>query len=223
MKILVVEDQEKLAKSIKEGLEQHGYAVDTVSDGKQALSLLEYGYYNYDLVILDIMLPSVSGIIICSTLRSKNIVIPILMLTAKDSIDDRVSGLDAGADDYLIKPFDFKELVARIRALLRRPKETVQMELTVGDIVLNTISRRVTKRGIEVPLTVKEYAILEYCMRHENQVLTRDQITSHVWDHAFDSFSNVIDVHIKNLRKKLQNKNEILLETIHGVGYQLKA
>jgi DNA-binding response OmpR family regulator len=223
MKILVVEDQEKLAKSIKEGLEQHGYAVDTVHDGKQALSLLEYGYYNYDLVILDVMLPSVSGIVICSTLRSKNIVIPVLMLTAKDTIDDKVDGLDAGADDYLVKPFDFKELVARIRALLRRPKETVHLELVVGDIVLNTVTRKVTKRGIEVPLTVKEYAILEYCMRHTNQVLTRDQIISHVWDHAFDSFSNVIDVHIKNLRKKLQNKNETLLETIHGVGYQLKA
>jgi DNA-binding response OmpR family regulator len=223
MKILVVEDQEKLAKSIKEGLEQHGYAVDTVGDGKQALSLLEYGYYNYDLVILDVMLPSVGGIVICSTLRSKNIVIPVLMLTAKDTIDDRVDGLDAGADDYLVKPFDFKELVARIRALLRRPKETVHMELIVGDIVLNTVTRKVTKRNIEVPLTVKEYAILEYCMRHTNQVLTRDQIMAHVWDHAFDSFSNVIDVHIKNLRKKLQNNNEILLETIHGVGYQLKA
>jgi DNA-binding response OmpR family regulator len=183
----------------------------------------EYGYYNYDLIILDVMLPSVSGIVICSTLRSKNIVIPILMLTAKDTTDDKVDGLDAGADDYLVKPFEFKELVARIRALLRRPKETVQMELTVGDIVLNTVTRKVTKRGIEVPLTVKEYAILEYCMRHTNQVLTRDQIINHVWDHAFDSFSNVIDVHIKNLRKKLQNENETLLETIHGVGYQLKA
>ncbi len=223
MRILVVEDQEKLAKSIKEGLEQHGYAVDIVLDGKQALSLLEYGYYNYDLVILDVMLPSVSGILICATLRSKNIVIPILMLTAKDTIDDRVDGLDAGADDYLVKPFDFKELVARIRALLRRPKETVHMELVVGDIVLNTVTRKVTKCGVEVPLTVKEYAILEYCMRHPNQVLTRDQIIAHVWDHAFDSFSNVIDVHIKNLRKKLQNNNETLLETIHGVGYQLKA
>jgi DNA-binding response OmpR family regulator len=223
MKILVVEDQEKIAKSIKEGLEQHGYAVDTIGDGKKALSLLEYGYYNYDLIILDVMLPSVSGIVICSTLRSKNIVIPILMLTAKDTTDDKVDGLDAGADDYLVKPFEFKELVARIRALLRRPKETVQMELTVGDIVLNTVTRKVTKRGIEVPLTVKEYAILEYCMRHTNQVLTRDQIINHVWDHAFDSFSNVIDVHIKNLRKKLQNENETLLETIHGVGYQLKA
>lgn len=223
MKILVVEDQEKLAKSIKEGLEQHGYAVDTISDGKKALALLEYGYYNYDIIILDVMLPSMSGIGISSTLRSKNIVIPILMLTAKDTIDDRVDGLDAGADDYLIKPFDFKELVARIRALLRRPKETVHMELAVGDIVLNTVTRKVTKRSIEVPLTVKEYAILEYCMRHTNQVLTRDQIIAHVWDHAFDSFSNVIDVHVKNLRKKLQNKNETLLETIHGVGYQLKA
>lgn len=223
MKILVVEDQEKLAKSIKEGLEQHGYAVDTVSDGKKALSLLEYGYYNYDLVVLDIMLPSVSGIIICATLRSKNIVIPVLILTAKDTTNDKVNGLDAGADDYLVKPFEFKELVARIRALLRRPKETVHLELVVSDIVLNTVTRKVSKRGIEVPLTVKEYAILEYCMRHTNQVLTRDQIISHVWDHAFDSFSNVVDVHIKNLRKKLQNNNEILLETIHGVGYQLKA
>ncbi len=223
MKILVVEDQEKLAKSIKEGLEQHGYAADITHDGKKALSILEYGYYNFDLVILDVMLPQVDGIAVCSTLRSKNIMIPILMLTAKDTLENKIEGLDAGADDYLIKPFAFEELLARIRALLRRPHTALHQELVVNDIVLNATTRKVTKRGIEVPLTVKEFAILEYCMRNPNQVLTRDQIISHVWDHTFDAFSNVIDVHIKNLRKKLQNNNETLLETIHGVGYKLTA
>lgn len=221
MKVLVIEDQIKLAKSIKEGLENQGYAVDIENDGGKALRLLEYGYYNYDVIILDIMLPTTDGIVICSTLRSKNIMIPILMLTAKDTLEDKLVGLDSGADDYLVKPFAFEELVARIRALLRRPKEVIGIELTVSDITLNPITRRVTKRGVEVPLTVKEFAIVEYFMMHTNQVLSREQIINHVWDHAFDSFSNIIDVHVRNLRKKLQNNNETLFETIHGVGYRL--
>ena len=223
MKILVVEDQVKLAKSIKEGLENHGYAVDIEHDGGKALRLLEYGYYNYDVAVLDIMLPTTDGITMCSTLRSKNIMIPILMLTAKDTLEDKLVGLDSGADDYLVKPFAFEELVARLRALLRRPKEVVGLELTVSDITLNSINHRVTKRGVQVPLTVKEFAIVEYFMMHTNQVLSRDQIINHVWDHAFDAFSNIIDVHIRNLRKKLQNKNETLFETIHGVGYRLNS
>lgn len=223
MKVLVIEDQVKLAKSIKEGLENYGYAVDIEHDGGKALMLLEYGYYNYDVVVLDIMLPTTDGITICATLRSKNIMIPILMLTAKDSLEDKLEGLDSGADDYLVKPFAFEELVARLRALLRRPKEVVAPELVASDITLNPITRRVTKRGVEVPLTLKEFSILEYFMMHSNQVISRDQIINHVWDHAFDAFSNIIDVHVRNLRKKLQNKNETLFETIHGVGYRLNS
>ena len=136
---------------------------------------------------------------------------------------DNLVGLDSGADDYLVKPFAFEELVARLRALLRRPKEVIGLELTVSDITLNPITRRVTKRGVQVPLTIKEFAIVEYFMMHTNQVLSRDQIINHVWDHAFDAFSNIIDVHVRNLRKKLQNKNETLFETIHGVGYRLNS
>ncbi|MDB5259845.1 MAG: winged helix family two component transcriptional regulator [Candidatus Nomurabacteria bacterium] len=223
MKVLVVEDQIKLANSIKEGLENFGYAVDAVHDGTKALALLEFGYYNYDIVLLDIMLPGTDGIVICSTLRNKNIMIPIIMLTARDTVENKVSGLDAGADDYIIKPFSFEELVARIRALLRRPEIMVASELQCGDIVLNTLNHKITKRGVEVPLTLKEFAILEYFMLHANQVLSRDQILAHVWDHAYDAFSNIIDVHVKNLRKKLQNKNETIFETIHGVGYRFNA
>lgn len=223
MKILVVEDQVKLANSIKEGLENYGYAVDTVNDGTKALSLLEYGYYNYDLVILDVMLPGTSGIMICSVLRGKNVMLPILMLTAKDTLEEKIEGLDSGADDYIIKPFEFEELVARIRALLRRPQQVLPQELVCKDISLNITTHKVTKKGVEIPLTVKEFAILEYFMLHANQVLSRDQILTHVWDHAYDAFSNIIDVHVKNLRKKLQNKNETIFETIHGVGYRFNA
>lgn len=223
MKILVVEDQVKLANSIKEGLENYGYAVDTANDGTKALALLEYGYYNYDLLILDVMLPGTSGIMICSVLRGKNVMLPILMLTAKDTLEEKIEGLDAGADDYIIKPFEFEELVARIRALLRRPQQVLPQELVCKDISLNITMHKVTKKGVEIPLTVKEFAILEYFMLHANQVLSRDQILTHVWDHAYDAFSNIIDVHVKNLRKKLQNKNETIFETIHGVGYRFNA
>lgn len=223
MKVLVVEDQVKLAQSIKDGLENYGYAVDVEHDGGKALGILESSHYSYDVVVLDIMLPTTDGITICATLRSKDIMIPVLMLTARDTLENKVEGLDSGADDYLIKPFAFEELLARLRALLRRPQESVSPEFRVADITLNTLTHVVTKKGKPVPLTVKEFAIVEYFMLHPNQVLTRDQILSHVWDHAFDAFSNIIDVHMKNLRKKLQNKHETLFETIHGVGYRLNA
>lgn len=224
MKILIVEDEEKLATSIKRGLEQEGYAVDYVLDGEAGQRRLEMSPEDYDLVILDVMMPKRDGITVCKNLREKQIVIPVLMLTARDTVSDKITGLDSGADDYLIKPFDFDELVARVRALLRRPKETLPIELKAKDITLNTITRKVLCNHKEAILTLKEFALLEYFMRHPNQVLSREQLLSHAWDFAFDSFSNVVDVHMKNLRRKIDtNHREKLFETIRGVGYRLKA
>lgn len=221
MRILIVEDQQKLADSIKKGLEQKGYAVDVIYDGGQAMRRLEHDHHQYDMLILDRMLPNLDGMIICQTLRKMHVSIPILMLTAKDAIEDRVQGLDAGADDYLVKPFAFDELVARVSALLRRPNQSIITELKVGDIVLDTVKHLVTKSEKRLDLTSKEFAILEYCLRNPNQVLTRDQIMQHVWDFSAESSSNVVDAHIKNLRKKIQKKNEEIIETVHGIGYRL--
>ncbi len=222
MRILIIEDQEKLALSMKKGLEFNGYAVDALFDGGQGLRRLEGSHSDYDLVVLDIMLPTVDGITICKTLRQKKIKIPIIMLTAKDTLEDKVEGLNIGADDYLVKPFAFLELVARIGALLRRPVQALAPEISAGGITLNTNTRRVTRNRKEIILTAKEFSILELFMRHPNEVLSRDKILSHAWDFAFDGFSNVVDVHVKNLRRKVQNKNETLFETVHGVGYRFK-
>ena len=223
MRILVVEDQEKLARSIKKGLEQKGYAVDTLHEGGAGMRRLEFNHQDYDLVILDVMLPGMSGIEIAKSARSKGITLPIIMLTAKDTLENKVEGLDAGADDYLVKPFAFEELVARLRALLRRPSEVVDSVMVVGKITMDTTKRIVTKQGKEVMLSAKEFAILEQFMRYPNEILSREKIISHVWDFASDSFSNIVDAQIKNLRRKLQNKNEKLFETIHGVGYRFTA
>jgi DNA-binding response OmpR family regulator len=222
MRILVVEDQEKIARAIKKGLEHESFAVDAVFDGEAARHKL-LSTHPYDLVILDVMLPLVSGFQICKEMRSSGDATPILMLTALDSVESKVGGLDMGADDYLPKPFAFEELLARVRALLRRPKETVKDSLAHSGILLDIQNHTVTKKGKKVPLTLKEFAILEFLMRHPNQVLSREQIMNHVWDQAFDSFSNVVDVHIKNLRKKLQKSNETIFEAIHGVGYKFKS
>lgn len=223
MRILVVEDQEKLARSIKKGLEQKGYAVDTLHEGGAGMRRLEFNHQDYDLVILDVMLPGMSGIEIAKSARSKGITLPIIMLTAKDTLENKVEGLDAGADDYLVKPFAFEELVARLRALLRRPSEVVDSVMVVGKITMDTTKRIVTKQEKEILLSAKEFAILEQFMRHPNEILSREKIISHVWDFASDSFSNIVDAQIKNLRRKLQNKNEKLFETIHGVGYRFTA
>ncbi len=223
MRIIIVEDQKKLALSLQRGLGQNGYAADTVFDGEAALNRLEHHHDEYDLVILDVMLPKMDGMTVCKALRAKNIFVPILMLTAKDTVEDRIQGLDAGADDYLIKPFSFEELLARVRALLRRPQSSLTRELKIKDLTLNTVTRKVFQGKKEILLTLKEFSILEYFMRNPNQVLTRDQILSHVWDFSFDSLSNVVDVHLKNLRKKLEtHKHEAFIETVHGVGYRLK-
>ena len=224
MRILVIEDQEKLANSIKKGLEYKGFAVDAVYDGSAAQRRLDFdGHKNFDLIILDIMLPFVDGLTICKNLRSKNISTPILMLTAKDTIENKVEGLNTGADDYLVKPFALEELIARVNALLRRPQEVIATELTLSGITLNATTRIVFKNNKEVSLTTKEFAILEQFMRHPNEAITREKIMNHVWNFAFEGFSNVVDAHIKNLRKKLQKKNENIFETVHGVGYRFKA
>jgi DNA-binding response OmpR family regulator len=223
MRILIVEDQEKLANSIKKGLENLGYATDVVYDGGSGLRRILATPEHFDLIILDIMLPELDGLSLCKKIRSEHIMTPVLMLTAKDGLDDKIDGLDVGADDYLVKPFEFDELTARIRALLRRPKQALETELTGGGIKLNTINHTVLKNGKDVKLTLKEFTILELFLRNKNQVLSRDKIIAHVWDFNYDTFSNIVDVHIKNLRRKLQNKKEDLFETVHGVGYRFNA
>jgi DNA-binding response OmpR family regulator len=223
MRILIVEDEEKLALSLKKGLEKEGYAVDYIMDGEAGERRIVINHKDYDLVILDLMLPGKDGFQICRSVREQQITTPILVLTARDATDDKVAALDAGADDYLVKPFSFEELMARVRALLRRPEQALPNQLVVRDLILDTTTRKVTRKGKELNLTLKEFNLLEYLMRNVDQVLTREQILDHLWDFAFDSFSNVVDVHIKNLRKKIDgNYNEKLLETIRGVGYRIK-
>jgi DNA-binding response OmpR family regulator len=222
MKILIVEDNIKLAESLKTGLEQEGYAADALFDGETGLRRLSMRDHGYDLLILDVLLPGKSGLEVSGELRKKDIMIPILMLTAMDTTKDKVLGLDAGADDYLVKPFEFEELLARVRALLRRPKAATPVVLSVGKITLNTTTRGITVAGTPIPVTLREYGVLEYLMRHPDQVLSREQILSNVWDFSFDSLSNVVDVHIKNIRKKLGKEHGKSLETLRGVGYRLK-
>ncbi len=223
MRILIVEDEEKLAISLKKGLEKEGYAVDYVLDGESGQRRIETSHKDYDLVVLDLMLPKKNGFEVCKEVRDLGIVIPIIILTARDAIEDKVLALNSGADDYLVKPFAFEELIARIRALMRRPEQTLPAELKVRDLSLDTVTRKVYRKNQEISLTLKEFGLLEYLMRHPNQVLTREQILDHLWDFAFDSFSNVVDVHIKNLRKKIDGENnEKILETIRGVGYRIK-
>jgi DNA-binding response OmpR family regulator len=219
MKILLTEDNEKLAQSVKKGLEQEGYTIDVLGNGLEAETRMLHHAEEYDLMVLDLMLPGKDGVAVCHSLREHDIVIPILMLTAKDTVDDKIVGLDAGADDYLIKPFSFDELVARIRALLRRPKTMLPVILHIAGVAINTSTKNVTVDGETISLTLRELAILEYLLRHANQVLTREQILSHVWDFSFEGMSNVVDVHIKNLRKKLKH-HEKNLETLRGIGYR---
>ena len=222
MRILVVEDEHKLAAVIRRGLEEHGYAVDVAYDGDDALAMAEIE--PYDLIVLDIMLPGIDGLTVCRRLRSGRRNMPVLMLTARDTVDDRVAGLDAGADDYLVKPFAFRELLARVRALLRRDGLSKDPVLRVGKLEVDTVTHEVRRDGHPVELTSKEYAMLEYFMRNPNRVLTRTQIAEHVWDYDFMSMSNVIDVYVRYLRRKLGDDQEPrLLRTVRGTGYQLRA
>ena len=222
MKILLVEDEEKLSQAIAKGLQLEGYTVDIVDDGKKALTRISLHRSDYDLIILDLMLPSMDGYEICKQVREWNITVPILVLTARAETDSKVRLLQSGADDYLVKPFSFAELIARIRALLRRPVESLPETLMFADIELHPAERRVKRAGEEISLTLKEFGLLEYFMRHPNQVVNREDLLSHLWDFNYVGFSNVVDVHVKNLRRKLDRTGGVgILETVRGIGYRL--
>jgi DNA-binding response OmpR family regulator len=221
MRVLVVDDDRRLCTVVKRGLLEEAYAVDLAYDGEEGEYLAEIN--PYDLIILDIMLPKKDGIEVCRELRAKKVNTPILMLTAKDAVEDRVKGLDTGADDYLVKPFAFNELLARVRALLRREAMSKAPELRVGDLTLNTLTRQVWRGQRPIELTTKEYVILEYFMYHPNVVLTRTMIEEHAWDYSFDSLSNLVDVYVRRLRRKIDNEGEdSLIQTVRGAGYRLK-
>ncbi len=223
MKILIVEDEEKLAAALARGLAAVGYTTDHIADGKKALTRITLQRTDYDLIILDLMLPSMDGLEICKAARERGVTIPILILTARNETEKKVDLLQSGADDYLVKPFSFAELIARIRALLRRPAEVLPEILKVHDIELNVVERKVSRAGKDVPLTLKEFGLLEYFMRHPDQVVNREDLLAHLWDFNYASFSNVVDVHVKNLRRKLgDNGPESILETIRGIGYRLR-
>ena len=222
MRILLVEDESRVAGFIAKGLREQAYAVDIARDGAQAL--YQAAINEYDLVILDILLPVKDGHTVCRELRASGFRAPVLMLTARDAVDDRVSGLDSGADDYLTKPFDFKELLARLRALLRRSGVLRPPVARVDDLTLNTASHAVARAGKPVNLTAKEYALLEYLVLNEDRVVGREQIAQHVWEESFDPFSNVIDVYVKRLRDKLDTGfGRRLIHTRRGEGYILTA
>lgn len=220
MRILVVEDEHKIAGAVKKGLEQEAYAVDVVYDGKRGASFALSG--DYDLVILDRMLPDTDGLTICKQMREKGLHTPVLLLTAKDAIKDRVEGLNAGADDYLVKPFAFAELVARIRALLRRPQEELGTSLQVEDLLLNTTTFEVKRANTPIALSTKEFALLEYLMRNPGRVLTKDMIMSHVWNYDADILPNTVEVYIGYLRNKIDRPFDgpALIHTARGFGYR---
>jgi DNA-binding response OmpR family regulator len=220
MRVLVIEDEERMAGLIRQGLEEEAYAVDVVYDGKEALQWLRTS--DYDLIILDIMLPGADGLEVCREYRSRNGQARILMLTARDTLKDRVLGLDSGADDYLVKPFGMPELLARLRALSRRGGPSRTSELHIGDLTLNTATKRVARMGRPVELTAIEYAVLEFLMRHPGQVLSREQIIDHVWNADYNSGSKLIEVYIYHLRRKLDDGHSVkLIHTVRGLGYRM--
>lgn len=224
MRILVVEDEKKLADALAQGLTYKGYAVDVLGDGEKAFTRITLHRDDYDLIILDLMIPSMDGHTVCKEIRKLNITIPILVLTARNETETKVDLLLSGADDYLVKPFSFEELLARIHALLRRPSEMIPGVLKVGDVELDPVKHIVTRAGKPIALTLKEFNLLEYFMRRPNQVINREELLSHLWDFNYESFSNVIDVHVKNLRQKLGEKNRPpVLETVRGIGYRFRS
>ncbi len=221
MRILVVEDETKVASFIRRALEEESYAVDVCDDGAKGLDLARAGCY--DLIVLDLMLPGMPGLEVLKALRKEQVAAPVLILTARSEVDQKVKGLDAGADDYLTKPFAIEELVARVRALLRRGSGETGGVLQVEDLVLNPATREVARGGKRIELTAKEYALLEYLMRNAGRVLTRPMIAEHVWNQDFDTFTNVIDVYVNYLRNKIDRDRERkLIRTVRGSGYTLK-
>ncbi len=222
MRVLVIEDEAKVASFIKRALEEESYAVDLAADGQQGLDLALTG--SYDLIVIDLMLPTLPGLEVLKRLRREKVSAPVLILTAQSQVDQKVKGLDAGADDYLTKPFAIDELLARVRALLRRGTTETPGILQVDDLILNPATREVTRNGQRIDLTLKEYALLEYFMRHAGRVLTRPMISEHVWNQDFDTFTNVIDVYVNYLRNKIdRGRSRKLIHTIRGSGYMLKA
>lgn len=223
MHLLIVEDEEKLAKALKKGLEAKGFAVDWLADSEKARNRILLYRNEYDLIILDLMLPGVDGATITESVRKENVTTPIIILTARNETEHKVDLLNKGADDYIVKPFSFEELLARISSVLRRPTTATPVTLKVGPLEMDTATRVVRKNGEEVPLTLKEFSLLECFMREPGVVLTREKLFDHVWDFNSLSWSNVLDVHMKNLRKKLSpdDDEEPLFETVRGVGYRL--
>ena len=220
MKILIVEDEHLIATSLKKGLEQEHYTVDLAFDGLEGYDLAASG--EYDIILLDLMLPGLDGISICQKLRSENIHTPILMLTAKSQLDDKVKGFDVGADDYLTKPFAFEELLARIRALSRRPQQTTNKVLTLVDLTIDTTNYQVKRGNKEIRLSSKEYSLLECLVRHTGQILNKDQIIQYVWSYESDILPNTVEVYIRNLRQKIdQPFKKKLIQTIRGFGYKI--
>lgn len=223
MQLLLVEDQKRLASLLKRSLIEDGYAVDIANDGQEALD--KFGINSYDLVILDIMLPIKDGVEVCREIRQTNTDVPILMLTALDGVDDRIKGLDNGADDYLVKPFSFGELSARARALLRRGGVARPTVLTVGDLVLDPATKTVTYQGKSLSLTAKEYTLLSYFMYHSGELLSKNDLLEHVWDMNYDGLSNVVETYVRYLRKRLRDVDDTreVIVTVRNLGYRLDA
>jgi two-component system copper resistance phosphate regulon response regulator CusR len=220
MRILIVEDDKKVGAFLEKGLKEEQYAVDICRDGEEAMELAVLN--PYDAIVLDIMLPKKDGFAVCRDLRQRGLLTPILMLTAKDTVEDKVAGLSEGADDYLTKPFSFEELLARIRALLRRSQDYKTKVLKIGDLELDPARRQATRSGKKIPLTGKEYALLEYMMRNKGRILTESMIIEHVWDMNYEGTSNIVNVYINYLRKKIDEGAPVkLIQTVRGYGYTI--
>jgi two-component system copper resistance phosphate regulon response regulator CusR len=222
MRILIVEDEPAAAAVLAKGLREHAYAVDVALDGDAALRQIEVN--DYDLLILDVLLPCMSGLDLCRQIRTEGVAVPVLMLTARGGLDERVEGLDAGADDYLPKPYHFKELLARVRALLRRAPALASAVMTVDTLTIDTRARRVARSDRVIQLTAKEYTLLEYLVRRQGEVVNRADIAEHVWDDSFDPMSNLIEVYVQRLRRKIDDGYPIkLIRTLRGAGYMIEA
>ncbi|MDQ6788433.1 MAG: response regulator transcription factor [Acidobacteriota bacterium] len=221
MRVLLAEDDVRIANFVAKGLRENAYAVDVAADGEEAL--YQAAINRYDVIVLDVMMPAKDGFTVCRELRGNGVKTPILMLTARDATEDKIFGLDYGADDYLTKPFEFRELLARLRALLRRSEEIRAPKIVVGDLEIDTTRQKVWRGGREISLTTKEYALLEYLARERGKVVGRAEIAEHVWDDNFDAFSNLIDVYIRRLRSKMDEGFSVeLIQTRRGAGYVLE-